>query len=467
MLRYNNGIESITVTRKGQKMNKEKKQFYKMVFALVFPMALQNLINVGVTSADVIMLGKVGETALSASSLAGQVYFILNLIYFGLTSGAAVITAQYWGKGDIRTIEKVLGMSMRVAVLSGAVFTVAALAAPEFLMELLTTDEAIIKEGIGYLRVIACSYIISGITLVYLNILRSVERVVISTVVYSISLLTNVVMNAIFIFGLLGIPAMGVKGAALGTVIARVVELVIAVFYSRKKDTIIRLRVKDLFVKDAVLSKDFRTYAMPVLLNEMAWGCGMATITAIMGHLGSAAVAANSVAQVSRQLSMVVAFGVSGATAIVIGKTIGEGRTELAELYAKRFVRLAFWLGLAGGAVILCVSPVARHFLTLTDQAREYLKYMMYIMSYFVVAQSITCTLVVGVFRAGGDTKYGMILEISTLWGGAIVMGLLAGFVFHLPVPLVYVFVASDELLKLPFAYRRYRQKKWLKNITR
>ncbi|MBS6195947.1 MAG: MATE family efflux transporter [Clostridiales bacterium] len=448
-------------------MNKEKKQFYKMVFALVFPMALQNLINVGVTSADVIMLGKVGETALSASSLAGQVYFILNLIYFGLTSGAAVITAQYWGKGDIRTIEKVLGMSMRVAVLSGAVFTVAALAAPEFLMELLTTDEAIIKEGIGYLRVIACSYIISGITLVYLNILRSVERVVISTVVYSISLLTNVVMNAIFIFGLLGIPAMGVKGAALGTVIARVVELVIAVFYSRKKDTIIRLRVKDLFVKDAVLSKDFRTYAMPVLLNEMAWGCGMATITAIMGHLGSAAVAANSVAQVSRQLSMVVAFGVSGATAIVIGKTIGEGRTELAELYAKRFVRLAFWLGLAGGAVILCVSPVARHFLTLTDQAREYLKYMMYIMSYFVVAQSITCTLVVGVFRAGGDTKYGMILEISTLWGGAIVMGLLAGFVFHLPVPLVYVFVASDELLKLPFAYRRYRQKKWLKNITR
>lgn len=448
-------------------MNEEKKYFYKMVFALVFPMALQNLINVGVTSADVIMLGKVGETALSASSLAGQVYFILSLVYFGLTSGAAVITAQYWGKGDTRTIEKVLALSIRIAVIAGAVFTLAVWCIPASLMRLLTNDEVIIREGARYLRIIGFSYIISGITLVYLNIMRSVERVVIATVVYSVSLLTNVVMNAIFIFGLLGCPAMGVKGAALGTVIARVVELAIVIWYAVKQNKILRFHMKDLFLKDKALSRDFKIYALPVLLNELAWGSGMAMITAIMGHLGSAAVAANSVAQVSRQLSMVVAFGISGATAIVIGKTIGEGKEERAEIYAKRFVKLALWLGLAGAAVILCVSPIARHFLVLTDQAREYLKYMMFVMAYFVVAQSLNCTFVVGIFRAGGDTRYGLILDLVSLWGGAIGMGLLAAFVFHLPVPLVYVFVVSDEVLKLPFAYHRYKQRKWLKNITR
>ena len=211
-------------------MNDEKKQFYKMVFALVLPMALQNLINVGVTSADVIMLGRVGETALSASSLAGQVYFILNLVYFGLTSGAAVITAQYWGKGDTRTIEKVLAISLRFALLAGAVFTVAVWVIPEPIMGLLTNDPEIIREGASYLRIVGCSYVISGITMVYLNILRSVEKVVIATVVYAASLATNVVLNSIFIFGLLGWPAMGVAGAALGTCGARVVELAIVIW---------------------------------------------------------------------------------------------------------------------------------------------------------------------------------------------------------------------------------------------
>lgn len=448
-------------------MNDEKKQFYKMVFALVLPMALQNLINVGVTSADVIMLGRVGETALSASSLAGQVYFILNLVYFGLTSGAAVITAQYWGKGDTRTIEKVLAISLRFALLAGAVFTVAVWVIPEPIMGLLTNDPEIIREGASYLRIVGCSYVISGITMVYLNILRSVEKVVIATVVYAASLATNVVLNSIFIFGLLGWPDMGVAGAALGTCGARVVELAIVIWYAKKKNHILKFHFQDLFLKDWALMKDFRTYAVPVLLNELAWGGGMAIITAIMGHLGSAAVAANSVAQVARQLSMVVSFGVSSATAIVVGKTIGEGNKELAKTYAKRFVRLAFWLGLAGGGVILCVSPIASHFLTLTDLAREYLRYMMYVMAYFVVAQSLNSTLVVGVFRGGGDTRYGLILDLSTLWGGAIVMGLITAFVLKLPVPWVYVFLVSDEIIKLPFVFSRFRKEKWLKNITR
>lgn len=181
----------------------DNRAFYKTVVALVLPMALQNLINVGVSSADVIMLGQVGETVLSAASLAGQVQFIMTLVFFGLTSGAAVLTAQYWGKGDTRTIEKVMGIAMRFSLMVGLAFTLAAWLIPEVLMSIYTSEPEVISEGCKYLRIVAVAYIPISITTIYLNIMRSVERVVISTVVYLISLVTNVILNAVFIFGML------------------------------------------------------------------------------------------------------------------------------------------------------------------------------------------------------------------------------------------------------------------------
>ena len=329
-------------------MSLEDKGFYSNVVRLVMPMAIQNLINVGVTSTDVIMLGKVGETALSGVSLANQVYFILSLLFFGLTSGACVLTAQYWGKKDTRTIEKVMGMSFRISLLGAAVFTVAALAFPGLLMRIFTADKAVIEAGISYLRIVAFSYMLSAFTNVYLNIIRSVEKVVIATVVYGTSLVANVIFNAIFIFGLLGVPAMGAAGAALGTLLARVIEVLIVVFYAVKMNDVVKIHIKDLFVKDKALGKDFFTYAFPVLLNELAWGAGMAAISAIVGHLGSSVVAAHSVAQVCRQLSMVIGFGISNAAAIMIGKAIGEKKEELARQYGKRFVKIAVICGIGG-----------------------------------------------------------------------------------------------------------------------
>ncbi|MCR2023277.1 MATE family efflux transporter, partial [Blautia pseudococcoides] len=253
-------------------MTTEDKRFYRNVLRLVMPMALQNLINVGVTSTDVIMLGRVGETALSGVSLANQVYFILSLIFFGLTSGACVLTAQYWGKHDTRTIEKVMGMSFRIAILSAAVFTALAVCVPDLLMRIFTSDEAIIAEGVSYLRIVAFSYILAAFTNVYLNIIRSIERVVIATVVYATSLSVNIILNAIFIFGLFGAPALGAAGAAIGTLCARAVEVIIVVYYARKKNDVVLIRIKDMFKRYKWLEKDFFVYAFPVLLNEFAWG---------------------------------------------------------------------------------------------------------------------------------------------------------------------------------------------------
>lgn len=443
------------------------RSFYRTVIALVIPMALQNLINVGVTAADVIMLGAVGEKALSGASLAGQVQYIMTLFLFGLTSGATVLTAQYWGKGDRTAIEKILGMAVKAAVLVTAVFMTAALAVPDLLMKIFTGDPQVIAEGVSYLRIVAFTYILIGITQSYLYIMRSVERVVVATVVYLLSLICNIIMNAIFIFGLLGCPAMGVRGAALGTLCARVLEVILVAGYARIFNKDIKLRMKYIIHTDRVLFGDFMKYALPVVVNEIMWGLGTAANTAILGHMGSAAVAANSVAQVARQLATVVSFGLSSAAAIYLGKTIGERKLDEARAYAKRFIFLSILMGIAGGLVILAVSPFAAGALSLTDTAKTYMKLMFVVMSYFVVGQAFNTTMVVGIFRSGGDTRFGLILDVSTMWCCSILLGFLAAFVFGFGVPVVYVILMSDEIIKIPITFHRYRSFRWLRDVTR
>ena len=428
--------------------------FYRNVFALVIPMAIQNLINVGVTAADVIMLGRVGEKVLSGASLAGQIQFIMTLIFMGITSGATVLTAQYWGKKDTRTIEKVLGMGLAAGLITAVAFAAAALFIPEALMRIYSSDPAVIAEGIRYLRIVGFSYLFMAVTQVYLNIMRSIERVLIATFVYSISLIVNIAVNALLIFGLLGFPALGIRGAAIGTLCARIVEMVIVLCYAYFQNRVVRIRIGDMVHVDKVL-------------NELMWGLGSSANTAVIGHLGSAAVAANSVAQVARQLATVVVFGISHATAIYLGKTIGEQKLEHAKAYAKRFIYLSLILGAAGALVILAAAPIANATLALSPDAKGYLTFMFFVMSYFTIAQSLNCTMVVGIFRSGGDTRFGLIMDVSTMWGFSILLGAVAAFVFHASVPIVYVILMSDELLKVPITIKRYLSYKWLKNVTR
>lgn len=441
--------------------------FYRSVFALVIPMALQNLINVGVTAADVIMLGKVGEKALSGASLAGQIQYIMVLFLFGLTSGATVLTAQYWGKGDKKTIEKILALGMRASICVTLLFAIAALSVPGLLMKIFTNDHEVIVQGVKYLRIVGFSYVCMGITQVYLYIMRSVERVVVATVVYLVSLISNVVLNAILIFGLAGFPAMGIQGAAIATLCARVIEMLLVFGYARIFNKEIKFRFQYLLKTDKILAADFLRYAFPVIVNELMWGMGTAANTAILGHMGSAAVAANSVAQVARQLATVVAFGLSSATAIYLGKTIGEKKPEHVKAYARRFWILSVVMGGIGGILILIASPVATATLTLSDGAKEYLQFMFFVMSYFVVAQAFNTTMIVGTFRSGGDTRFGLILDVATMWGGSIICGFIAAFVFKAPVQIVYMILMCDELIKVPITWMRYRGYKWLKNVTR
>lgn len=441
--------------------------FYRSVFALVFPLALQNLINVGVTAADVIMLGRVGEKVLSGASLAGQIQFIMTLIFMGITSGATVLTAQYWGKQDTETIEKVLGMGFVAGIGTAFIFAVAALSAPEMLMRIYASDIQVINEGTKYLRIVGISYLFMAVTQVYLNIMRSIERVAVATLIYLISLLVNIGINALLIFGLLGAPKLGITGAAIGTLCARITETVLVLCYAFFKNKVVRIRFRYLIQIDRILLKDYMVYAMPVVLNELMWGLGSSANTAVIGHLGSAAVAANSVAQVARQLATVVVFGISHAAAIYLGKTIGQRKADHAKAYAKRFAGLSLALGVAGGTIILIAAPIANANLALSGDAKSYLTFMFFVMSYFTVAQSWNTTMVVGIFRSGGDTKFGLIMDVTTMWGCSILLGAAAAFVFHASVPVVYVILMSDELIKVPITLKRYLSYKWLRNVTR
>ena len=443
------------------------KNFYKMVFALVVPIALQNLINVGVTSADVIMLGKVSETVLSASSLGNQVQFIMSLIFFGLTSGAAVLTAQYWGKGDTKTIEKVLGIALRFSLTVGVIFTAVTFIFPKQIMMIFSSETEVINEGIKYLRIVCFSYIFSSITMIYLNIMRSVEKVVISTVVYFISLVLNVILNYIFIFGKLGLPALGIEGAALSTVIARGVELIITGIYAHKYNDVIKFRFKNFIKLDSALFKDFMKFSIPVTINEMMWGLGTSANAAILGQLGSQAAAASSVVQVTRQLATVVTFGVATAASIVIGKAIGENKIKEAKIYGTKFIKISLITGLMGSIIVLIVRPIAMANLTISPLAVSYLGSMMFVMSYFVLCQAYNTTMIVGIFRAGGDTKFGLFIDVTTMWGCSILLSAIAAFVFKWSVPMVYVILMSDEIIKVPLSTVRFKTYKWLNNITR
>ena len=444
-----------------------EKSFGRTVLSLVLPLAIQNLINVAVKGADVFMLQMIDEKSLSAASMAGQIQFILTLILFGLSSGAAVLTAQYWGKRDTRTVEKVMGMTVRFSVTVGLIFFVAAFFFPRQIMSVLTDVPAVIEEGVPYLRIMACSYPITAVTIICLNVLRSVEKVNISTTVYLLSLFTNIGLNLCFIKGWFGFPRIGITGVAIATVSARVLEIVITLVYVRRNG-LIRLRLKDIFKKNKTLAKDFLHYSMPVVVNEMLWGTAISLSATVIGHLGQEPIAAQSVATTVRQLAMVVVFGIANATAIIVGKEIGAGRVERAKTYSRKLMRFSLIAGICGAALMFGLRPVIPAIMTnLSELASTYLSFMMLAMSVYVIFASVSATGIVGVFRAGGDTRMGLLLDVGTLWVICLPLGFLAAFVWELDVRWVFLILISDELLKFPIVIWRFRSMRWLNNVTR
>lgn len=444
----------------------EKNIFYRTLLRLVFPIAVQNLISTAVSSADVIMVGYVGQDALSAVSLANQVQFILSLVYAGVSSGAAMLSAQYWGRQDTRSIERILGIALRFSMGISFFFFLLACFFPNAVMMVFTDDKALIAGGSVYLRTIGLSYLFMGFSQIYLCIMRSIERVFFSMWTFGSALLLNIFLNAVFIFGLLGLPKLGIAGAALATVLARGIECTVCLADAARFQTV-RFRFRSIFEKNKLLFRDFLKYALPAFGNEVVWGVAFSTYSIIMGHLGSDMVAANSVVVVARNLGTVLCFGIANGGAICLGKQLGDGHLEEARQSASRLCRITLLSGILGGLLILLVRPLILQMVTLTPTAASYLTGMLFINAYYVLGQAINTTVICGIFRSGGDSRFGFVCDFVNMWLVFVPLGFLCAFVFRLPPMWVYVILSLDEFLKLPVVYHHYKSEKWLNNITR
>lgn len=440
--------------------------FYRNMLRLALPIVIQNLITTAVSSADVIMLGWVSQTALSAGSLASQIMFILNLVYSGVSSGIGMLAAQYWGKKDTRTIEEIMGIGMRLSIPVSFFFFVMACFFPQVLMTIFTSDQELIRAGMPYLKIVGISYLFMSISQVYLCTMRSIERVVFATFTNASALVLNILLNGVFIFGLFGLPQMGIIGVALATTIARGVELLLCMA-DACRFKVLRFRPGLLTRKNKVLFQDFIRYSLPAFGNEVSWGLAFSMYSVIMGHLGSDMVAANAVVIVARNLGTVVCFGIANAGAILLGKTIGEGHMDQVKADATRFCKITFLSGIVGGALIFLLRPVFIGMADLSQVAKGYLSTMLYINMYYVLGQAMNTTVICGIFRSGGDSRWGFICDVIDMWFFSLPLGFFSAFVLKLPPMTVYFLICLDEFVKMPFIYRHYKSYRWLKDITR
>lgn len=446
----------------------DRKQFLLYALKLAFPIMIQNLISTLVNSADTIMLGYVSQTAMAASSLANQYTFVLFCFYYGLGIGTSVLCAQYFGKGDKQTVERIIGLAARVAILISLLFFVFSFFAPEAIMKIFSDSPQTIKEGAAYLKVLSFSFVFMGFSQVFVSALRSVGKIVFPSALYVVSLLVNVMMNAAFIFGLFGLPRLGVVGVALGTVSARAVEVILCFVYSAAgKD--IKFRLKNLFRRSGVLFKDFLKISAPSVVNDLMWGMAATTCTAILGHIGDDMVAANAVAVMVVNMGAIVCRGFSNATTIIVSQTLGENRMEDTRVYAKRILWLTVIVSLLGCCVILAIRPFMVQFYRdkLTETAIYYLGIIMIMTTWRLVGEGINTCLICGCFRGGGDAKFGMVVDTVFMWGVSVPLMAIAAYVLKLPPVLVYFVMTLDEFEKMPVVFAHYFKFKWMKNITR
>ncbi|MCI9585011.1 MAG: MATE family efflux transporter [Clostridium sp.] len=437
------------------------------LWSLILPITFQQFMLALVSASDAFMLGRLSQDALSAVSLAGQIAFLFNLVMAALTIGTNMFAAQYWGTRDRESIRQVMGLALRTAFLTALLFCAGAVFAPRMLMRIFTDDAALIGAGAAYLRAVGLSYLLSGVSQLYLCILKNTGQAGKSMAVSSATVVLNVLFNAVLIFGAPGIPALGITGAALATVLANAAGLIWCVCESLREDgirpDISRLGIQ---IRSRELEKRFWRYTAPVLANELVWGGGFAMYTVIMGRLGTDAVAANSIANIAKNLVICFCLGLGGGGSILVGNELGAGHPDRARAYGAALCRLSALGGAATGAFLLAVSPAILHVSSLSARAQGYLGCMLAVSSVYLIGKSINSMIIGGIFCAGGDSKFGLICDAVTLWCVIIPAGMAAAFVYNAPVPVIYALLSMDEIIKLPVVYWHYKKYKWIRNIT-
>lgn len=443
----------------------KEKSFYKLILSIAVPVVLQNMITIGVNIMDTLMLGNYGEVQLSASSLANEFINIYHIMCMGMSMGAAVLTAQYYGAGNNPSLKKIVTIVLRMGLVIAAAFTVVTLLFPEELMRLYTPDEAVIEKGVLYFRISAVTYVLLGVSLILTNILRTVHQVRFPLVLSIVTFFVNVFFNWVFIYGRLGAPEMQIEGAALGTVIARLVECGSLVTYFFVFDKRIGYRIKDLFMKCGDHVRVYITYAIPVMVSDTLLALGNSAVSIIMGHIGASFVAANSIISQTVRLSTVFNQGLSSASSVITGNTLGKGERDKAYHQGVTFLCLSILIGLAAAVIILLISPLLVESFNITQETKDIAYQLMASVSVMMVFQTVQSVLTKGVLRGGGDTRFLMLADILFLWLASIPLGYLCGLVWHLSPFWIYAALKIDWVIKSVWCIFRLRSKKWIRMV--
>ncbi len=439
--------------------------FYKKTAMIAVPIALQGLITSGVNMMDTIMIGTVGETQLSAVSLANQFITIFHIFCMGIGMGASVLVSRYYGMQDIPSLKKTVSIMLRLCLGLAAVFCAATAFFPQWIMYIYTSEGAIISYGEEYLRWSVASYVFLGLSLTCTIVLRNVGQVKLPLYTSIGAFFINVGANYVFIFGKLGIPAMGVVGAAVGTLIARVFEFVMICGYLFLKDRAIGFRIRDLFSSVGTLWREYIRISIPVLISDGILALGNNSVAMVIGRLGEQFVAANAVTAVTQQLSSVLTQGFSQAGAIVTGYTLGEGNRDKAYRQGYAFLGIGIVFGVVAGGIILAISEPMIAAYNLSVQTQQIARQLMWSISIIMLFQATNSIMTKGVLRGGGDTKMLMFTDNIFLWIASVPLGILAGFVFHLPAFWIYFALKFDQVLKAFWCVFRLRSGKWIKKI--
>ncbi|MGN0466861.1 MAG: MATE family efflux transporter [Lachnospiraceae bacterium] len=435
------------------------------LMTLVLPIAFQQFMLALVNASDAIMLGKLNQDSLSAVSLGGQIFFVLNLFVSAITIGENMYVAQYWGKGDIKTVREIVAFLARVTFLISAFFCISATFCPRILMRIFTTDETLIILGIKYLRIVGVSYLFSSISQIFLGFLKNCGKAIKSTIISTTTVVLNIVLNAVFIFGLFGMPSLGIQGAALATLISTGIGFLWSILYCMKNE-VTKMPLSILKQRNIELEKRVWRRILPVIANILIWGLGFTTYSVIMGHLGTDAVAANSIANISKNLVVCFCLGLGNGGSIIVGNELGAGNLELAKQHGKVLAKMSIISGIVSGLFLLAITPIILHFTVLSPQAYNYLKWMLVMCSYYLVGKSINSMVIAGIFAAGGDSKFGMTCDAITLWCVTVPLGAIAAFILKWPVIAVYFVLNLDEIVKLPAVYIHFKKYKWVKDLT-
>lgn len=442
------------------------KKFYSSMLKLAIPIIVQNLILSSLNLVDNIIIGGLGETAIASVGLANQYFFLLNLLLFGIASGSSIFTAQYWGNKDTPNIKRILGLCIILGGSGSLLFTLGGLFIPEPILSIFSKDRDVIRLGGQFLRIISLSYVITSITFAYSFTLRSTGQVKIPMVVSVIALGVNTALNYLLVYGYLGFPQLGVRGSALATLIARIVEMTLMLLIVYKTKNTIAASMKEMTDLTIPFIKNFLKVTRPVILNETIWALGVSMYAIVYARMGTEVIASTNISSTIERITWVIFMGLGNACAVMIGNKIGEGNEKDAFIYAKRFIILGPSLAILAGIIVFFNSHFILSAYKISPTVYNYASKNLMVFSIFLWVKVFNFTSIVGILRSGGDTKFCLIIDTAGVWLIGVPLTFLGGLVWGLPVYWVYTLVFMEEIFKLTLGLPRILSKKWINNLT-